>query len=102
MTTSKVLTKRFFFATNRLWPVTGLGLACLFCGGGQGQTPSARTASDRGGDSKAIKLASGSNVLEVDREARAAAIADSLGTLDFPETGARVDRAGKLRPRVRR
>ncbi|NUS33901.1 MAG: CapA family protein [Gemmatimonadaceae bacterium] len=41
-------------------------------------------------------------VLEVDREARAAALTDSLGTLDFPDTGARVDRTGKLRPRVRR
>jgi hypothetical protein len=41
-------------------------------------------------------------VLEADREARAAALTDSLSSLDFPETGARVDRTGKLRPRVPR
>lgn len=41
-------------------------------------------------------------VLVVDRRARGAALADSLGGLDFPETGARVDGTGKLRPRVPR
>jgi hypothetical protein len=41
-------------------------------------------------------------VLEADRSARAAAIADSLGQLDFPETGARVRPTGEVRPRVQR
>jgi hypothetical protein len=41
-------------------------------------------------------------VLQPDRERRAAALADSLSGLDFPETGARVDRGGKLRPRLPR
>jgi hypothetical protein len=41
-------------------------------------------------------------VLAVDRRARSAALADSLASLDFPETGARVDGTGKLRPRVLR
>lgn len=44
----------------------------------------------------------GPGVLEVDRTARAATLADSLGSHDFPETGARINRAGKLRPRVPR
>ncbi len=38
-------------------------------------------------------------VLEPDRAARAAALTDSLGRLDFPETGARVGASGELRPR---
>ncbi len=41
-------------------------------------------------------------VLQADRFGRAAAIADSLGQLDFPDTGARVRPTGELRPRVPR
>ena len=41
-------------------------------------------------------------VLEADRSARAAALTDSLGRLDFPATGARIGTAGELRPRVPR
>jgi poly-gamma-glutamate capsule biosynthesis protein CapA/YwtB (metallophosphatase superfamily) len=44
-----------------------------------------------------VQLAPG--VLQADRSARAAAIADSLGRLDFPETGARADVTGVLRAR---
>jgi len=79
MKASKVLTKRIFFATSRLWPVTALGLAFLFSDGGHGQTPSAPTASDRGGDSKGIKLASGPNLLEVDRETGRIALVSAGG-----------------------
>ena len=38
-------------------------------------------------------------VLLKDHEARAAALADSLGQLDFPATGARIGNSGELRPR---
>src|SRR5580765_1900652 len=76
---SNMLTKGIFFATTRLWPVTALGLAFLFCGGGHGQTPSARTASDRGGNSKVIKLASGPNLLEVDPETGRIALVSAGG-----------------------
>ena len=41
-------------------------------------------------------------VLEADRSARAAALVDSLGRLDFPVTGARIDSTGSLRPRTPR
>lgn len=38
-------------------------------------------------------------VLEADRDARAATLIDSLGRLDFRESGARVERDGAVRPR---
>jgi hypothetical protein len=41
-------------------------------------------------------------VLETDPSARAAALTDSLGRLDFPVTGARVSPSGEIRPRVQR
>jgi len=41
-------------------------------------------------------------VLQADRRARGAALADSLGRLDFPATGARVDETGEVRPRAPR
>ena len=44
-----------------------------------------------------VQLAPG--VLRHDSTATAAALIDSLGSLDFPSTGARVDSAGTLRPR---
>jgi poly-gamma-glutamate capsule biosynthesis protein CapA/YwtB (metallophosphatase superfamily) len=47
-----------------------------------------------------VQLAPG--VLEADRLARAAALTDSLGQLDFPATGARVGPTGEIRPRVQR
>ena len=47
-----------------------------------------------------MQLAPG--VLEADRSARAVALADSLGRLDFPGTGALIGATGELRPRVRR
>jgi hypothetical protein len=47
-----------------------------------------------------VQLAPG--VLEADRSARAAALTDSLGQLDFPRTGARVGPNGELRPREQR
>lgn len=43
-----------------------------------------------------VQLAAG--VLRPDSTARAAVLVDSLGRLDFPRTGARVDSAGKLLP----
>jgi poly-gamma-glutamate capsule biosynthesis protein CapA/YwtB (metallophosphatase superfamily) len=39
-------------------------------------------------------------ILQADRSHRAAAIADSLGRLDFPATGARASTAGVLEPRA--
>ena len=45
-----------------------------------------------------LQLAPG--VLRVDESARAAALVDSLGRLDFPRTGARVGRGGRLEPRT--
>jgi hypothetical protein len=47
-----------------------------------------------------MQLAAG--VLERDRGRRAIAIADSLGRLDFPATGARISAKGTLRARTRR
>ncbi len=44
-----------------------------------------------------IQLAPG--VLEADPDARAAALIDSLGRLDFRESGARIERDGAVRPR---
>ena len=44
-----------------------------------------------------MQLAPG--VLRADPSARAAALVDSLGRLDFPRTGARVGRGGRLEPR---
>lgn len=41
-------------------------------------------------------------VLEVDRTARAAALTDSLASLDFPGTGARVNASGTILPRAPR
>ena len=41
-------------------------------------------------------------VLETDPSARAAALTDSLGRVDFPATGARVSPTGEIRPRVQR
>jgi poly-gamma-glutamate capsule biosynthesis protein CapA/YwtB (metallophosphatase superfamily) len=41
-------------------------------------------------------------LLERDRTRRAVVLADSLGRVDFPRTGARIDARGTLRPRVRR
>lgn len=43
-----------------------------------------------------VQLAPG--VVRPDPEARAAALVDSLGRLDFPRTGARVDREGRIAP----
>jgi poly-gamma-glutamate capsule biosynthesis protein CapA/YwtB (metallophosphatase superfamily) len=39
-------------------------------------------------------------VMRLDRSARAAALVDSLGRLDFPVTGARVRARGRLKPRT--
>jgi hypothetical protein len=41
-------------------------------------------------------------VLEADRGGRGAALADSLGRVDFPATGARVGASGEVRPRAPR